>query len=372
MTRWHETGRFNGVVLVAKDGETVFQKGYGLANREWGIPNAPDTRHKIHSISKQFTTVLVLQLAAEGAIELDGKLTDYLPSYRRDTGDRVTIDHLLRHTAGIPCYINDSDRRSEGQPVYEWRGHYDREQFVTDFLSDDLMFEPGSEFKYSNTGYYLLALVVEAVTGKTYEENLHERILDPLGMHDTGVDSDDRIIPRRASGYRKAPGGYINVEYDNPDNLIGAGNLYSTVGDLLLWNLALLTDRVLPAPWREKMFEVYSEEPGMAHAYSVNYFTRRRPSGEAVRFTGFSGGGPGFNTDAFRFLDSGVIVVIFDNSTQYNHWRMGPAINEILAGGTPPMPLPLLSDVLVETIADRGLAAAVVQYADIMDNHRDD
>jgi len=372
LTHWHETGRFNGVVLVAKDGETIFQKGYGLANREWGIPNTPDTRHKIHSISKQFTTVLVLQLAAEGVIELDGKLTDYLPSYRRDTGDRVTIDHLLRHTAGIPCYINDSDRRSEEQPVYEWRARYDRKQFVADFLSDDLMFEPGSEFKYSNTGYYLLALVVEAVTGKTYEENLHQRILEPLGMHNTGVDSDDRIIPRRASGYRKAPGGYINVEYDNPDNLIGAGNLYSTVGDLLVWNLALLTDRVLPAPWREKMFEVYSEEPGVAHAYSVNYFTYRGPSGEEVRFTGFSGGGPGFNTDAFRFLDSGVIVVIFDNSTQYNHWRMGPAINEILAGGTPPTPLPLLSDLLVETIAARGLAAARTQYADITANHRDD
>lgn len=372
VTRWHETGRFNGVVLVAKDGETVFERGYGLADMEWGIPNTPDTRFKIHSISKQFTTVLVFQLAAEGVIHLNGKLTDYLPDYRRGTGDRVTIDHLMRHTAGIPCYINDSNLRSNEQPIYEWRGHYERRQFVRDFLSDDLMFEPGSEFKYSNTGYYLLALVIEAVTGKTYEENLRERILEPLGMRNSGVDSDDRIIPRRARGYRKAPGGYINVEYDNPDNLIGAGNLYSTAGDLLIWNLALATDRVLPAPWREKMFGVYSEEPGMAHAYSVNYFTRRRPSGESMRFTGFSGGGPGFNTDVFRFLDSGVLVAIFDNTTQYNHWRMGPAINGILVGETPPMPLPLLSDLLVETVADRGLTSALEQYASITENRRDE
>lgn len=182
LSRWHETGRFNGVALVAKDGETVFAKGYGQANMEWNIPNAPDTKFKIHSISKQFTTVLVLQLAAEGTIDLDGKLTDYLPDYRQDTGGRVTIDHLLRHTAGIPCYINDSHRRPEGKPVYEWGGHYERNQFVRDFLSDDFLFEPGTEYKYSNTGYYLLALVVEAVTGKTYEENLRERIFGPLGM----------------------------------------------------------------------------------------------------------------------------------------------------------------------------------------------
>jgi CubicO group peptidase (beta-lactamase class C family) len=373
MSQWHETGRFNGVVLVAKDGKTVFAKGYGLANMEWNIPNGPDTKFKIHSISKQFTTVLVLQLAAEGKIDLDGKLTDYLPDYRKDTGERVTIDHLLRHTAGIPCYINDSHRRPEGKPAYEWGGHYDRDQFIRDYLSGDFLFEPGSEYKYSNTGYFLLALVVEAVTGKTYDENLQERIFGPLGMKNSGVDRHSRVLARRADGYQKAPGGYVNVPYENPDNLIGAGNMYSTVEDLLLWNLALETDAVLPKEWRDKMFTPYSKKPHEEHAYSLNYFTYGRASGEEeVRFTGFSGGGPGFNTDAFRFPDTGSIVVIFDNSTQYNHWRMGPGINEIMSGGEPRMPKPLVSDALVETLAANGFEATLRRYEDIKKNRRDD
>jgi CubicO group peptidase (beta-lactamase class C family) len=372
VSRWHEVGRFNGVVLVAKDGKTVLSKGYGEANMEWNIPNAPDTKFKLHSISKQFTTVLVLQLAAEGRIDLDGRLTDYLPDYRKDTGDRVTIDQLLRHTAGIPCYINDSHRRPQGRPVYRWGGHYGRDEFVRDFLSDDFLFEPGSNYKYSNTGYYLLALVVEAVTGKTYDENLAERIFDPLGMKNSGVDRHSRVLVKRADGYRKAPGGYVNVAYENPDNLLGAGNIYSTVEDLLVWNLALETDAVLPKEWREKMFTPYWKEPRQEHAYSLNYFTYRRASGEEVRFTGFSGGGPGFNTDALRFPETGVIVVILDNSTQYNHWRMGPAIDEIMSGGDPRMPRPLVSDALVETLVEGGLQAALRLREDIEHNRRDD
>jgi CubicO group peptidase (beta-lactamase class C family) len=373
MARWHETGRFNGTVLVAKDGDVVCAKGFGLADHERNIPNGPDTRFKIMSISKQFTTVLVLQLAAEGRIDLDAKLTEYLPDYRKDTGDRVTIDHLLQHTAGIPCYINDGHLRPEGKPVYDWAAQYDRDRFVRDFLSGDFLFEPGTQYKYSNTGYYLLALVIEAVTGDSYGENLERRILKPLGMTNTGVDTDSRSISNLALGYAKAPGGFVTGRPSNPDNLLGAGNLYSTVGDLLAWNLALESAKVLPEKWRDKMFEVYWEEAREGHAYSLNYFAYPGRNGEEVRFTGFSGGGPtGFNTDAYRFPDSGLIVVILENSSQYNHWRIGPGINEIMAGNESRMPRPLLSDALVETVARRGLPSALVQYKDIEENHRDE
>ena len=373
VTRWHEVKRFNGSVLVAERGDVVFKKGYGPADVERNVPNRSDTKFKILSISKQFTTVMVFQLAAEGKLRLDDKLTNYLPNYRRDTGGRVTIDHLLRHTSGIPCYVNDGFRRGEGKPVFDWTAHYDRDRFVADFLSDDLLFEPGSQYKYSNTGYYLLALVIHAVTGKTYEQNLRERILEPLGLKNTGVDHTDRAVSNRAMGYNKGPRGFIPERRQNPDNLLGAGNLYSTVEDLLVWNLALINDRVLPKEWREKMFTPYWKEPREEYAYSVTYFAYPRGSGEEVKFTGFSGGGPwGFNLDAFRFLDSGVIVVIFDNGGQYNHWAIGPGINEILAGNSPNPPLPLVSDVLVETLVQKGLKAAQKQYKDIEQNHREE
>jgi tetratricopeptide (TPR) repeat protein len=153
----------------------------------------------------------------------------------------------------------------------------------------------------------------------------------------------------------------------NPDNLIGAGNLYSTVEDLALWNMALEGDRLLPKEWREKMFTVHWQEPHEEHAYTVNYFTRPRESGEELRYTGFSGGSSGFNTDAFRFPTAGLLVVLFDNSTQYNHWRIAPAIHDIVTGSgrDPVLPRPLASDALAKMVAEKGVAAAVEQFEKI-------
>lgn len=365
MAAWNDAGRFNGSVLVARDGTILFRNGYGLANREWNVPNRHDTRFRIYSMSKQFTTLMVFQLAAEGKIDLDGKLTDYLEDYRKDTGGRVTIDHLLQNTSGIPCHVIDGGARAGGSPPFSWSERYDREEIVGNYMSGDLLFEPGSRYKYSNTGFYLLALVIEEVTGRSYEKNLRTRILDPLGMNDTGIDSNERLIPNRAEGYEKIPGGFTNDRAMNPDNLLGAGNLYSTVDDLLRWNTAFRSGRLLPEKWREKMAAVYWKEPREEYAYSLTWFTYRRQSGEEVRYSGFSGGTSGFNTDAFHFPEAGLTVVVLDNSTQYNHWIIAPGIYEILAGGEPPMPRPLASDAVARTVAERGVTAAVEQFRKI-------
>ncbi len=363
--RWHEVGRFHGVALVARDGDVVLEKGYGLANREWDVPNAPGTRFKIHSISKQFTCVMVLQLAAEGALALDDVLTEHLPAYRADTGGKATIDHLLRHTAGIPCYINDGNLQPEGLPEYRWENTYRPDEIVRDFMSGDLKYEPGARYSYSNSGYYLLARVIEAVSGLSYEENLRRRILEPLGLKDTGVDRQCEVLPRRARGYSKAPGGWVNVPFDNPDNLLGAGNLYSTARDLLRWNLALENAEVLPEEWRDRMFAVHTAEPHVGHAYSLEHFQARGPADTSSAYTSFSGGGPGFCTDVIRFPGARVIVVLLDNSSQYNHWRMAPDILRLLEGGEVPPPLPLVSDAVCETALRDGIETAVLRFREL-------
>lgn len=368
---WFEVGRFNGTVLVTVDGRTILSKGYGPADLARGIPNGPETKFRIYSISKQFTNVLIFQLAAEGQLDLDAPITSYLPDYRPDTGDRVAVDHLLRHTSGIPCYINDPNRRPEGVPPYDWGETYSRDEFVRNYLSGDVMFEPGSGYKYSNTGYYLLGLIIESVTGESYEENLRERILQPLGMHDSGVLRPVREVSGLAVGYRKGPGGLIEAACGNPDNLLGAGNLYSTAADLLKWNLALESENLLTPAWREKMFTIYWEEPHEKHAYSLNYFSRPDPSGGELVFTGFSGGGPGHSTDVFRFPEQQAIIVILDNSSQYNHWRIGPDICFTLQGHPPRMPKPLMADVLVRKVAAEGLASALAEYEEI-EKHQSD
>ena len=223
MKTYNNYQQFNGAVLVAENGKVIFKKGYGMANMEWNIPVEPDTKFRLGSITKQFTSMLILQLVQEGKIKLDGKLTDYLPDYRKDTGDRITIHQLLNHTSGIPSYT--------GLPNFFQdmsRNPYAVSDFVKKFASGDLEFEPGTKWNYNNSGYFLLGAIVEHVTGKPYEQVLKERIFDPVGMKNTGYDHSDTIIAKRAAGYEKRPGGYINAPYLDMSLPYAAGSLYST------------------------------------------------------------------------------------------------------------------------------------------------
>jgi len=175
-------GEFSGTVLVAREGRVIYERGFGMANREWNVPNDVKTKFEIGSMTKQFTAVLVLQFVNEGKIRLDGHLSDYLPLYRKDTGSRVTISELLSHTSGIPNFTELPGFLSGAAS----RVHHSVPEFVEKFCSGDLGFEPGTKFEYSNSGYFLLGAVLEQVSGATYEQLLRERIFQPLGMHDSG------------------------------------------------------------------------------------------------------------------------------------------------------------------------------------------
>src|ERR1051326_7666222 len=177
---YSDYGLFSGTVLVSEHDRVIFKKGYGLANREWNIPNTPDVKFRIGSITKQFTSMLVMQQVAKGTIKLDGHIPDYLPYYRKDTGNKVTIHQLLNHTSGIPSYTDYPKFFSD-----ESRNPYSPDEFIKKFCSGDLSFEPGSKFHYNNSGYFLLGAILEHVTGMRYEALLRQNILKPLGMNDT-------------------------------------------------------------------------------------------------------------------------------------------------------------------------------------------
>ena len=171
MTLANKYRLFNGSVLVAEDGKVIYKKGLGLANMEWNIPNTPETKFRLGSITKQFTATLIMQLVEQGKVKLDGKISDYLPDYRKDVGDKVTVHQLLNHTSGIPSYT--------GLPGFFQdvsRNPYTVGAFVKKYASNDLEFEPGSKFSYNNSGYYLHGAIVEKVTGKSYEQVLKEKI----------------------------------------------------------------------------------------------------------------------------------------------------------------------------------------------------
>lgn len=249
---------FSGSVLVARDGRILYQHSFGYANLEWQVPNDLHTKFEIGSMTKQFTALLVLQFVNEGKITLDGHLSDYLPYYRKDTGNRVTVRQLLSHTSGIPNFIFATGFL-DGPAS---RTTYSVQDFALKFCSGDLEFEPGTRFHYSNSGYFLLGAVLEEVSGSSYEQLLKNRIFTPVGMNESGYAHSEKIIPGRAAGYQRSSNGLQNARFYDMSIPFAAGALYSTVGDLFLWDQALYGDRLLPANLRDLLFKPNLENYG--------------------------------------------------------------------------------------------------------------
>jgi len=349
--------QFTGTVLVSEHDKVIFKGGYGLANREWNIPNAPDVKFRVGSITKQFTSTLVLQQVAKGSIKLDGHISDYLPYYRKDTGSRVTIAQLLSHTSGIPSYTDDPKFFPDVS-----RNYYAVDDFVTKFCSGDLQFEPGTKFHYDNSGYFVLGAILEHVTGKKYEDLLQENILTPVGMRDTGYDHWATIIAKRASGYQETFDGIENAPYLDMALPYAAGSLYSTVEDLYKWDQALYTDKLLPADLKRKLFTPNLEEYGFG--WAIHVIAKDQPSPGKTMIT-HGGGINGFNTNEVRLVDDHSLIVIFNNTPGADLNQFARDIRAILYGQEPSAPKGSPVHDLRETLRTRGLDAMIAQYKEL-------
>ncbi len=354
----HSYGQFNGAVLVSEGGRVVYRKGFGLANMEWNIPNEADTKFRLGSITKQFTAMLILQLAEQGKLKLDGKLSDYLPDYRKDTGERVTVHQLLNHTSGIPSYTSQPGFFADVS-----RNPYSVADFVKKYASRDLEFEPGAKYSYNNSGYFLLGAIIEKVAGKTYEQVLKENILDPLGMKNTGYDHHNTIITKRASGYNKTPNGYENAPYLDMSLPYAAGSMYSTIDDLFLWDQALYGEKLLSGKYKELMFK-----PNLGN-YAYGWIITKASLGqtkESVPVVTHGGGINGFNTLLVRLIDRKHTIVLLDNTSQGRPQQaMSRAITNILYDQPYEAPKQSIAEALYTTVTGKGVDAAIKQYRDL-------
>jgi len=362
---YHDLGKFNGSVLVAEKGKIIYKKGFGMANKEWNIPNKPDTKFRIGSITKQFTSMLIMQLVEEGKIELKGKLTDYLPNYRKDTGDKVTIHHLLTHTSGIPSYTNIPNFLRDVS-----RDPYSVDEIIEKFCSGDFEFEPGTKYRYNNSGYFLLGAIIDKVTGRAYEDVLKEKILDPLEMKNTGYDHYETIIPNRAAGYDKTFDGYENAPYLDMMLPYAAGALYSTVEDLYLWDQALYTEKLLSNKMRELLFKSHTDRLGTSYGYGWFISKRFFPkSKETVNIITHGGGINGFNTLIERMVDDKHLIVLFNNTPGVSLSEMSRAITYILYDKPYQLPLVSIAEVIYKTLNEKDLEAAIKQYEELKREH---
>lgn len=289
--------KFAGAVLVARDGKPILERGYGPANREWDIPNTPDTKFRLGSITKQFTATLILQLEQQGKLAVTDPISKYVPD-SPPAWEKITIHHLLSHTSGLPNFT--------GFPEYHKTKPLPSSltEMIARFRGKPLEFEPGSKWNYSNSGYILLGFIIEKVSGKPYADVLRESILDPLGMKDSGYDMAGPILRHRASGYTPVDKGWRNAEYIDMTIPHAAGALYSTVEDLLKWDQALYTDTLLPAAARQKMFTP------VLHDYGYGWAVEKQGTHARIAH---GGGIDGFNTFIARYPDDRVTVIVLSN-----------------------------------------------------------
>jgi CubicO group peptidase (beta-lactamase class C family) len=290
--------RFSGAVLVAKDGKPVFRKGFGLANREWNTPNDPTTKFRIGSITKQFTATAILQLQEAGKLSVDDPASKFYPDMPA-AWSGVTIKHLLTHTSGIPDYTHVPN-------FFDHESMRDRapEEIIKLTADKPLDFMPGSQYAYDNSGYILLGIIVEKVSGEKYAAYLQRHIFAPLGMRSTGYDVNEAVLAKRAAGYSGDSGKIEHTRYLSMTEPFSAGGLYSTVDDLLTWDRALTAGKVLKPVSMRAMFTDYGYRYGFGWTIDTLAGHRR---------ISHDGGINGFSSQFDRYPDDKLTVIVFSN-----------------------------------------------------------
>jgi CubicO group peptidase (beta-lactamase class C family) len=244
----YQKGEYSGAVLVAKGDKVIYKGAVGLANRQWNIQNTINTRFRINSITKQFTSLLLIQLVEEGKVDLDKTISDYLSVFPRIKGEKVSVRNLLLSASGLPSLDTPFFYKGEDERLT------DVDFLIKMYLGNDLQFEPGSKFNYNNGDFIVLGAIIEKVSGKSFEQVLNEKILKPLGMKNTGLIKNGEVIENLASGYIYKDGKYFNEPFYNIENYGSAGAMYSTLDDMFLWDKALLENKLLSKENTEIMF----------------------------------------------------------------------------------------------------------------------
>ncbi|OPA80443.1 hypothetical protein BVG16_06855 [Paenibacillus selenitireducens] len=299
MQRFADEYQFSGTVLAAREGNVLYQEAFGLANREHEVPNRVGSKYRIASLTKAFTAMAVLQLAEKGSIRLDDKLRTFFPEYS-EFDERITLHHLLTHTSGI----------RDIEDVPHFTGHleklsYDQQSFIALYKDLPAFFAPGEGWKYGNCGYTMLAYILEAVSGMSYENFIQHHILQPLGMTHTGCDSHTKVVKHRSDGYSAADGSIIPAMYYDLGTVMASGDFYSTVEDLLKWDQALYTDKLVSSESIRMMFTPHaSVSANHDYGYGWNIY----PS-----YVEHGGWLPGYWCKFRRYPEERIMLVLLAN-----------------------------------------------------------
>ena len=313
---------FMGTVLVARGGEVILSKGYGSANLEWNVPNTPSTKFRLGSVTKQFTAASILLLEERGKLTLDDPIKKYVPDAPA-AWDAITIYHLLTHTSGIPNFTALPDYRSlklNDTPVAKT---------IVTVRDKPLDFVPGEQMSYSNSGYLVLGHVIETVTGASYEKFVTDTIFTPLGMKDSGYDSNQAVITHRAAGYVPSAAGPVNAGFVHMSIPHAAGALYSTTEDLHRWEQGLFGGKVLSPASLAKMTTPFKGD------YALGVVVRTASGRKVVQH---GGGIDGFNTFLAYYPDTKLTVAVLANLNGQAPNQIATRLADLAHGGSVQLP----------------------------------
>ncbi|MGO4729726.1 serine hydrolase domain-containing protein [Paenibacillus sp. 2KB_22] len=302
----YQREEFSGAVLVSKNNRILFNAGVGIANREHQIKCTTETRFRIGSITKQFTSMAIMILFERGLLSESDRLAKFFPHC--PYSESVTIHHLLTHTSGIPNITQLQDFKKI------------MKEYTPLLISTELImklpldFQPGTQFKYSNSGYLLLAYLIEMVTGQSYEEFLKENIFRPLSMNCSGPDKYKEIILQRASGYEfDHKNGIVNSDFIDMSIASGGGDLLSTTEDLYKWELALSLNQLVSNKGMQRLFTDYG------FGYGYGWFVKEELFNNKASKSVYHGGGiVGFKNRITRYLDEQVCIIVLNNLSTTN------------------------------------------------------
>ncbi len=304
---------FNGTLLVMQKGKAIYKKSFGMADREWNIPNTAETKFRIGSVTKQFAAACILLLAEQGKLSVDDQLSKYISDYPK--GDSITIHMLLNHTSGIKNYTSLPEFWPKAVLPLS------TDSMIVLFKNKPLDFSPGTNWNYSNSGFFLLGVIVEKVSGKKFTDYLTENIIKKVGLKNTSMDRLDSVLALRARGYDKnRQGVWQQAMYISMEAPYSAGAMVSTVEDLYQWTKALHNNRVLSASTTQKMLTPYKNNYG----YGIGI-----DSLKTHKRVAHSGGIPGFVSYLAYYPDDDVCVVVISNNSG-NSSQLGMALASIM------------------------------------------
>lgn len=297
------------VLLIAKDGVPIYKMAFGMASLELNVPMNTQNVFRLASVSKQFTAICILQLAQEGKLSLNDDIRKFLHDYNSH-GRIITIENLLYQTSGITSYTEKIDYDSVMTLPHS------PAQIMKYFMDDSLLFEPGTDWSYSNSNYTLAGMIIEKVSGLKLGQYYTQHIFHPLQMTHTFLENRDSIVSGTVAGYEKTDSGkFVLAQFEDPSWGFGCGGLNSTIDDMLKWDKALYTDALLNSEWRNKAFTSLYLLNGQDTHYGAGFGVTNK---DGVQYLEHGGSQHGFESDILRVPKNNLYIIVLSNNESSN------------------------------------------------------